>query len=353
MSGAGIPDLFASPAAFRAGFERGLARLLDSGGLNLFILVTANAGFDGALFAALREDLQAHYQRLATELREVFANGGHVDEADDDLLVFLKIVAIGFDALALTEQRQAGIWEVQFNHLRSFRPMRNSQRPMTSIKAAFEPSGFNFNKPFIQQETLWSGEMLGKRFDLYYNKYPFVDLHCLLVPEREACLPQYHRRDMHEFVWQLVKQFADALPGIRVGYNALGAFASVNHLHFQLFVRNQALAVEHACWQHNGGDNAYPVECRCYRDRGEAWAAIEHLHVQNQTYNLLYTPRGMYCMVREKQGGFPLAAWSNGFSWYEMSGGMITFNHEDFAGLDEGGISAELARARLVSRPPA
>ena len=92
-------------------------------------------------------------------------------------------------------------------------------------------------------QMLWSGEKLGIHFDLYYNKYPFVELHCLLVPERENCLPQFHLQEMHTFIWQLVKQLAAGLPGLRIGYNALGAFASVNHLHYQLFVREQALPV--------------------------------------------------------------------------------------------------------------
>jgi len=43
----------------------------------------------------------------------------------------------------------------------------------------------------------------------------------------------------------------------------------------------------------------------------------------------------------------PLAAWSNGFSWYEMCGGMITFNHEDFTTLNAQQIIADLALAKL------
>jgi len=342
--------LFASPTAFQRAFEQGLQRLLEAGDLNLFILVAANASFEASLFADLRSRLHQHYRRHATRLREALLHGSRVDEADDDLLVFLKIMSIGFEALALTEQRKAGVWEVQFNHLRSFRPLRSSQQPMTSIQSPFNAQGFNFNKPFMQQEVLCSGELLGRHFDLYYNKFPFVDLHCLLVPERERCLPQLHCQDMHRFVWQLVKQLAAGLPGIRIGYNALGAFASVNHLHFQLFIRDQALPVEHAQWTHNGGNTTYPVVCHCFTSVDDAWQFIDGLHARNEAYNLLYTPQGMYCMPRRKQGGFHLADWSCGFSWYEMSGGMITFNHRDYTALQEGQISAELARARLGDR---
>jgi ATP adenylyltransferase/5',5'''-P-1,P-4-tetraphosphate phosphorylase II len=340
-------ELFSSPAAFRQGFEQGLEHLLDVGGLNLFILVAANASFDAALFSDLKGRLQSSYDRLFAQLQDVFIHGSRVQEADEDLLVFLKIAAIGFDSLSLTEQRPAGIWEVQFNHLRSFRPLRNSQQPNTQLQTPFDAQAFNFNKPFVQQELLWSGELAGQHFDLYYNKYPFVELHSLLVPQRERCLPQFHRRDMHDFIWRLVHQLADDLPGVRVGYNAMGAFASVNHLHFQLFVRRQRLPVESRQWRHSGGDENYPVDCSMLTGVDEAWQLIQKLHEQNQAYNLLYTPAGMYCIPRLKQGGFRLAEWSNGFSWYEMSGGMITFNHQDYATLSEAGISANLGLARL------
>ncbi len=342
-------DLFASTAAFRQGFERGLEALLDAASLNLFILVTANAGFAAPMFTALRTRLREQFRQHSERLREALRRGERLDEADDDLLVFLKMVCMGFDALSLTEGRVAGEWEVQFNHLRAFRPLRNSQQPMTRIQAPFDADGFHFNKTFMQQEVLWEGESCGQRFALYYNKYPFVDLHCLLVPERESCLPQYHRRDMHLFIWRLIDQWRGNLPGIRIGYNALGAFASVNHLHYQLFLRDEPLPVENRRWLHNGGTQEYPVDCRRFACAGTAWDYIERLHAANEAYNLLYTPAGLYCMPRRKQGDFHLAAWSKGLSWYEMSGGMITFNHQDYTTLTAARISEALRSARLAS----
>jgi len=344
-------DLFLSEQGFRHAFERGLGRLLDIGGLNLFVLVSANASFEQTLFDNLGGRLSELFSTLRADLCEALVNGYRINEADDDLLVFLKIASIGFERLALTEHRSAGDWEVQFNHLRSFRPLRNSGRPMQSIHAPFDEQGFHFNKPFMQQEALWSGKMLGHRIDLYYNKYPFVDLHCLLVPEREACLPQYLNHEAHTYVWSLVQHLGSSLPGVKVGYNALGAFASVNHLHLQLFVRRRPLPVELDRWAHNGGDRDYPVGCLKFDNPDAAWAFITRLHQNNETYNLLYVPGGLYCLPRKKQGGFDLAAWSNGFSWYEMCGGMITFNHEDFSTLNDQQIVTDLSLAELQDGP--
>jgi len=339
------PPLFGSEPSLRSAFEHGLGKLLDIGGLNHFILVLANASFGAPLFASLRERLWAQYQLLHGSLRAALQSGHRIDEADDDLLVFLKIASLGLDQLEVTEQRAAGCWEVQFNQLRSFRPLRDSQRVLHTIHMPFDEQGFHFNKPFLQQEIIWSGQLLGETVDLFYNKYPFVDLHGLLVPDRQRCLPQYLVWEVHEYTWRLVQHLGKSLPGVRVGYNALGAFASVNHLHLQLCVRQQPLPVEHRHWRHNGGASAYPVDCLVCDSSDRAWSLIDRLHEQNRAYNLLYTPGRVYCLPRKKQGEFALAEWSNGFSWYELCGGMITFNREAFASLSEARITRELALA--------
>jgi diadenosine tetraphosphate (Ap4A) HIT family hydrolase len=345
--------LFDSRDRFRSVFEAGLERMLDTGSLNLFILVCANASFDDRLFDRLRDRLQAEYDALLSGFQQAFRDGGQVAEAEDDLLVFLKMASIGFDSLQLTRQRSAGIWEIQFNHLRSFRPSRSSNQVVDSIRMPFDERGFHFNKPFMQQEAIWQGELLGRPVSLFYNKYPFVDLHALLVPEPEAGRPQYLERDVHEFAWQAVREWGATMPDVRIAYNALGAFASVNHLHLQLFVRERLLPVEQPLWAHNGGSECYPVDCHVFDDSARAGNFIDGLNTVNQTYNLLYTPQRLYILPRKKQGEFELAEWSNGFSWYELCGGMITFNAQDFTRLHAQGVAMELARAAPgpVNRP--
>ena len=73
--------------------------------------------------------------------------------------------------------------------------------------------------------------------DLLYNKFPFVDLHSLLVPRRLENAPQFLHRHHHEAAWAMTLALGETLPGVGLGYNSFGAFASVNHLHFQLFLR--------------------------------------------------------------------------------------------------------------------
>lgn len=65
--------------------------------------------------------------------------------------------------------------------------------------------------------------------------------HVLLVPRVLDCLPQ--RLDTDSLLLALHFAHEADNPYLRVGYNSLGAFATINHLHFQ--VRRMA----HLAWR--------------------------------------------------------------------------------------------------------
>ena len=104
----------------------------------------------------------------------------------------------------------------------------------------------------MEKEIFWSGTLEGKRVDLYYNKYPFTQGHGLLVPEREQENPQLLTESYHHYLCQTASAMATTLPGSGFGYNSYGAYASVNHLHFQMFLREQPFPIEQPQWSHNG-----------------------------------------------------------------------------------------------------
>ncbi|MBZ0091136.1 MAG: hypothetical protein K8F27_02780 [Sulfuricellaceae bacterium] len=336
--------IFSSPDAFRRAFSDGLPELLRDDGLGAFILVCANATYDPAIYAATSARLRAKLDALRERHVKTLADGRPITDADEDLLVFLKILALGFERLNATEKRRAGPWLVQFNHLRAFRPQRISRQTVSGLQAPFDAKAFHFNKGFLQKEAFWSGELGGKAATLYYNKYPFAELHALLVPEREKQLPQFLTRPYHDYVWQLAETLGRSLEGLGFGYNAYGAFASVNHLHFQLFADPQELPAASPDWRHNGGAEDYPAACEVFRCEASAWRRIEDLHRRQIAYNLLYRPGKLYVFPRQTQGVLPTPAWSSGFTWYEMAGGMLSFNRDDYAKLDEAEISAELKK---------
>jgi len=329
-------------------FAEGLQALLKEPGLGSYILVLANASFDQTIYERLQPSLQQRFQQLAEHCRLGLSRGEALAGSQDDQLVFLKLMAIGFEGVRATSFRRQGPWELQFNHLRAFRPSRMTDEVVTGLSRPFDQQGFHFNKPFLRRERLWIGELLGEGVDLFYNKFPFAPLHGLLVPNRQAHLPQLLTRRYHEFIWSLSETLGKDLPGLGLGYNSYGAFASVNHLHFQTFVRQEPLPIAANCWRHNGGNRAYPLACEVYTTADAAWSRIEDLHGSKTRYNLIYLPGQLYCVPRRAQGSYTHAPWTSGFAWYEVAGGYTTFSHEDFDSLDDQAIEVELGKLSLT-----
>jgi len=339
-----IQDPFSSQDAFHGAFSSGLGRILrDEWGLGPFILVLANATFDPRVHALLRHELARRFGELAELCRRAFASGREPDEPADDLSVFLRLMAIGFDHIEHARWRVLDPWEVQFNQVRSLRPRRAASHKPAGIQTPFDPAGFHFNKPFLRKEAFWSGRLNGVEVELLFNKFPFVELHALLVPDRQANEPQYLSRDRHRFIWELADILGPALPGIGFAYNSYGAFASVNHLHFQMFVRERALPLTLERWRHNGGGDSYPARCERFADPEQAWERISDLHQTEISYNLLYLPGVLYCLPRRRQGTYALPPWCGGQAWYELAGGIVAFNAEDFASLRDLDVRDALA----------
>ncbi len=337
-------DIWGSEQAYREAFGDGLEQMLENPGLGVFILVAANAALDENLTERLREPLQRRFADSLAAYRDALTEGRALGDTDDDVLVFLKMATVGLHNLRPPAFRRVGAWEFQFNHLRAFRPPRNAHQSFETNRIPFDSQAFNFNRPFLRKETLWRGELGGRSVDLLYNKFPFIDYHALLVPERVANRQQWLTEDDHHYLWRLCEQHALTLPGIALAYNSIGAFASVNHLHFHLFLRQAPLPVERSEWRHNGGAEVYPSVCVAFDSAKEAWQVIEQLNNNGQSYNLLYRPGRLWCLPRRKQGSYAHSEWTAGFAWYEMAGGVVCYNRSDFETLRENDVTDEFRR---------
>ncbi|MCP3868371.1 MAG: hypothetical protein GY703_09805 [Gammaproteobacteria bacterium] len=342
------PLPFSSPAALRRSFEAGLSRLLtDYDELGTYILVLANAAYDKQLWAALGESLGYRFEQFASNMSGHSTSGLVLDDAMADLHVFRQLLKVGFDRLSTTEFRQVGPWELQYNQLRSFRPPRLNGKQVSGITIPFDHAGFHFNKLFLRKEILWQGYLQGRRAALFYNKYPFVELHGLLVPEPRRELPQLLTEEDNDYLWRLTTGFSMDLPGVGFGYNSYGACASVNQLHFQMYHRDSPLPVSNCCWRHNGGTLEFPVPCHRFDCRGDTWRFIDRLHKRQISYNMLYLPGHAYCLPRRKQGSYASAPWIKGLAWYELAGGFTLFDKAVFKRLERIELESELARLSL------
>ena len=331
-------------------FSAGLAAMLDKHhGLGVYILVLANAVQDPGLWYRLREVLARRHRYLRDRITAALREGRKLAEPEDDLMVFLKLLAIGFEYLAPVEQKLiadtkapgAPVWEAQFNPIRALRPARMSNTRVDGVMRPFDASGFHFNKPFLAKEVLWEGELADKPARLLYNKFPFAPLHGLLVPEPARERPQFLTPELHGWAWDVARAAGAAIPGFALSYNSYGAYASVNHLHFQTFVRERPLPAQ------TGLDRDYPLTRQRFTDREAAWFQLDELHQRGRVYNLVYSIDGVLVIPRARQDEIPPESWSAGFAWSEAAGVFPVASREDYDGLDHPTLGAALARLAL------
>lgn len=338
---------FSDFAALQQRFVGGLDQMLTQHpGLGVYILVLANAAQDPELWQPLRDKLIHRHREHAVALRHALRRGEKLDAPADDLLVFLKLLALDlrpdeFELLQVGPPRQLGLWEVQFNPLRGLRPARMSEAKVHGIMQPFDAAGFHFNKPFLAKETLWQGELAGKPVRLLYNKFPFAPWHGLLAPEPEQQRPQFLTPDLHDWAWDVARSAGLAIPGFGLAYNSYGAYASINHLHFQTFVRAQPLPVQRCDLQ------AYPLAAQRFTDASSAWHHIDMLHASATPYNLIYGAACVSVVARARQGDIALQAWSPGFAWSEVAGAFSVSSREDFESLTETDIEQALVALRV------
>lgn len=333
---------FTSHAALQQRFADGLAAMLQTHhGLGVYILVLANAAYDARLWTQLAPALTTRHAELAARITAALRAGQALEEPDDDVLVFLKLLAIGLEHLAPLESRRAGPWVVMFNPLRALRPPRISGQTFEGLLRPLDPAGFHFNKPFLAKEVLWEDALAGKPARLLYNKFPFAHLHGLLVPEPLRELPQMLTPELHGWAWHLCAHAG--MRGLCLGYNSFGAGASVNHLHFQSFVQTDPLPVQDPRFVHNGGSAAYPLPCQRFTEPADAWIEIDRLHAQNTPYNLIYSKDCLHLVARVPQDSGKLNAPSRAYGWSEMAGAVTLFSREAFEGLSAKAFETELA----------
>lgn len=118
------------------------------------------------------------------------------------------------------------------------------------VQQEFNTEQFNFNKVNPEEilfEMVKEGggdekkDKAGKMLVLI-NVSPLGFGHCLFVPDPSLCFPQVLTKFAVETGIESV--FLSSDPRFRMGFNSLGAFASVNHLHLHGYYLNYELKIE-------------------------------------------------------------------------------------------------------------
>ncbi|XP_049929112.1 GDP-D-glucose phosphorylase 1 isoform X1 [Epinephelus moara] len=130
---------------------------------------------------------------------------------------------------------------------------RRKPQEILSIQQEFSAKQFNFNKInpeeiiFEMIKDAEGGHEKGQvhqpcRMVVLVNVSPLEFGHCLFVPDPSRCFPQVVTRFALQGGIESVLLSSD--PGFRVGFNSLGAFASVNHLHLHGYYLDHELKLE-------------------------------------------------------------------------------------------------------------
>jgi len=336
---------------FCSRYIQGLEGLSESNskydGLNQFLLKCANAYFDPSIQSCLENELQKTFTMHKEQCVEALKKGTP-SISDDDLLVFLKMELVGFDQLKCTEWRDLPPWRLAFNQFRFFRPKRLTEARIESIRVPFDAAAFHFNKSFLKNEEFWNGILVGKKASLFYNKFPYAPFHAVLVPDKEGKWNQFLTDEYAGWILDVGSELSQNIPGLCIGFNSIGAYASVNHLHFHISIDSKALPVTEDMWKHNGGKVEYPCSCKVFDAKKDFYNWLNWIHELNVPYNLVYTDGKIYCFARNYQGACRTSSWTSGFAWYEMSGVIIiTSNHDDYMNITEEKIESEFRNVTL------
>ncbi|KAK4416418.1 GDP-L-galactose phosphorylase 1 [Sesamum alatum] len=137
---------------------------------------------------------------------------------------------------------------------------RPTEFRIDKVLQPFDENKFNFTK-VGQEEVLFRFEPNKGKTSVYFPSSP-VDLekgspsviainvspieygHVLLIPRLPDRLPQRIDRDSLLLALHFAKEASD--PFFRVAYNSLGAFATINHLHFQAYYLAVPFPIEKA-----------------------------------------------------------------------------------------------------------
>jgi len=245
------------------------------------------------------------------------------------------------------------------------------------VRQDFDDSRFHFGKA-LQHEALFQLGASRTRTSQYHlsarvrrspslvliNVSPIEYGHVLLVPSVLDRIPQLV--DASNLL--LALHFADesANPQLRVGYNSLGAYGTINHMHYQAYYMSHAFPVE-LCETRDVvapkpgcPDSAfvsvqevldYPARCLVFEvhDCLEALADVvgkvcEELAERNIPHNLLVCDRGHRVFLfpnhfshMQAKGLVPEDVTETGVNpaCFEIAGHMVMKRQEDYEALDE------------------
>lgn len=131
---------------------------------------------------------------------------------------------------------------------------RRKPEEITSMSQPFNPERFHFNK-ISNEEILFDIECGDGNNVIAINISPIERYHCLFIPQRLQNLPQIATKKSVQNILELIMMSNSK--NIRAIFNSLGAFASVNHLHWHLYYLEHRMPLENIVLENIAGSPVY------------------------------------------------------------------------------------------------
>ncbi|XP_068622922.1 GDP-D-glucose phosphorylase 1 [Battus philenor] len=261
-------------------------------------------------------------------------------------------------------------------YLLQLNPDRSSNRRLPeqieNVCQPFDKDKFNFTK-ISNDEIIFAfannnNEMLlisetCEHF-LIVNVSPISQYHSLLCPSMHKCLPQVVTVESLQLVIDIILITKDR--DLKIGFNSLCGLASVNHLHYHLFIERNVLPVEIAKCKHIKGpvyclDN-YPAPAFCFEVTQQTIKASENIFrivdfllKKSIAHNIMFTygqsvtadvkreiVRVIIWPRKNSTGAKQLAAFN--VAVCELSGWFPVYDGESFMKLTSEELEAELRK---------
>ncbi|CAG0913549.1 unnamed protein product [Notodromas monacha] len=110
---------------------------------------------------------------------------------------------------------------------------RRTPKIFQTTKDPLDPNEFNFNKIKSDEVLMTLVYRKAEKATILVNLSPFVISSSLLVPSLPKLLPQVLNEEAIDAA--LTVLHLSRAPNLRIAYNSMCAYASVNHLHFHMF----------------------------------------------------------------------------------------------------------------------
>ncbi|XP_050436798.1 GDP-D-glucose phosphorylase 1 isoform X2 [Adelges cooleyi] len=199
---------------------------------------------------------------------------------------------------------------------------------------------------------------------LAINASPLGDFHSLILPKMSSKLPQSINEHSLRLALQII--LLSASPAIRIGFNSLCAFASVNHLHLHLYYLPHKMYLESCDLEHLSGPcykikeypaNGFVFILRCDDKLSsfveKVFVLIYHLQNYNIPHNI-YITRGIDHKISniadDKRNCIRIYVWARNPSGYkemdkftpaicELFGHLVIKDQAEFDSFTEENIS--------------